>query len=226
MSSTNRSQARDSHISDYYVTPIEPIIEFFTKANEVIPNFKTTMQNGIILDPCAGGNLQESNLNGITEIEHQMSYPTAINITYGNDKIYTSDIRQNSLAKWKLDYLQTQLNPNTKPNVIISNPPFKNAKEFIEKSLTEVADFGFVVYLLRLNFFGSKERKSFFDANMPNYVFVHHKRISFTEKKDQNGNIIFNKDGSAQKGSTDSVEYMHSVWQKGNKTNYTKLYLI
>jgi len=48
--------------------------------------------------------------------------------------------------------------------------------------------------LLRLNYFGGKKRKKFWDENMPKYVFVHNRRMSFAED-----------------GKTDSIEYMHAV---------------
>ena len=53
MSSTNRSDARLSHVSDYYVTPVSKITEFlniFTKYEDIL-NLPCTK----ILDPCSGG---------------------------------------------------------------------------------------------------------------------------------------------------------------------------
>ena len=63
-----------------------------------------------------------------------------------------------------------------------------------EKALNDVDNNGFVVMLLRLNFFGSKERKSFFDKHMPETCFVHHQRIGFADKKDSSGYVLFDKD--------------------------------
>ncbi len=63
--------------------------------------------------------------------------------------------------------------------------------DFIEHSL------GFsvwVVHLLRLNFFGSEKRNTFFQSNMPD-VYVVPDRISFTGD-----------------GKADSIEYMFAVW--------------
>jgi hypothetical protein len=80
--------------------------------------------------------------------------------------------------------------------------------------------------LLRLNFFGSQERKSFFDKYMPEWAFVHRKRISFTDKKDKDGYVVLDKYGHAKRGSTDSIEYMHAVFKKGYKPEYTKLVII
>lgn len=71
-----------------------------------------------------------------------------------------------------------------------------------------VSDNGFVIMLLRLNFFGSKKREKFWRNNMPALTFVHRERISFTS------------------GSTDSIEYMHCIWKKGALQNHTKLLII
>ena len=81
--------------------------------------------------------------------------------------------------------------------------------------------------VLRLNFFGSQSREWFFEKYMPEWAFVHHIRIGFTDKKDKDGYTLFDKDGVPKRGSTDSIEYMHAVWHKSNlKPEYTKLVLI
>ncbi|MFA5935160.1 MAG: hypothetical protein WC827_04740, partial [Candidatus Paceibacterota bacterium] len=52
MSSTNRSEARDSHIADYYITPQKPIGDFLKKFCEH-ENIDLSQQRELILDPCA-----------------------------------------------------------------------------------------------------------------------------------------------------------------------------
>ena len=75
MSSTLRSDARNQHIADYYVTPVEKILEFlaeFSKEVALNPKWK-------VLDPTAGGD----------EL-HPMSYPAALK-TVGFNDIATID---------------------------------------------------------------------------------------------------------------------------------------
>ena len=194
MSSTNRSRLRDDHIADYYTTPVETIQQFLQVFNEVESIFQD--EDIAILDPCAGG-----------DIKNPMSYPEALT-REGVDplNIFTVDIREDSLAEIKGDFLTLD---QGEFDVIISNPPFKLALEFIEHSLQQTIEGGFVIMLLRLNFFETKTRKPFFERHMPKYAFVHHKRMSFTED-----------------GKTDSVAYMHCVWQKGNYPDYTELRII
>lgn len=221
MSSTNRSNARAEHTADYYVTPIKDI-ELFLKAfdKEINIDWNTIK----ILDPCAGGNSVVQDNHGILEDAHPMSYPTAITNVFGECNIDTYDIRENSLAANHKNYLETKL--NYEPDVIITNPPFKIAVDIIEKALSDVKDGGYVIMLLRLNFYGSKERKPFFNKYMPEYTFVHHQRIGFTDKKDTNGYVVLDNNGIPKRGSTDSIEYAHFVFKKGYKPEYSKLILI
>ena len=189
MSSTNRSNARDLHISDYYVTPIASIKEFISAQTQIDFIDKT------ILDPCAGG-----------DTINKMSYPEVLK-DYSS-RVITSDIREDSLAVHTVDYLEWDVS-ETKIDIIITNPPFNIASEIIEKALRDVTVGGYVVMLLRLNFFGSQKRKPFFDAYPPLACYVHNKRMKFT-----------NTNG------TDSIEYMHCIWQKGVKPDFTMLRVI
>lgn len=194
MSSTGRSAARKGHQFDYYVTPIADIALFLQSVTEYEPGI---FAGGLILDPCAGG-----------DATHPMSYPTAL-AEFGVDpaQIKTRDIRDDSPAEIKGDYLAADI--GFQPKTIITNPPFVLAREFLEKALQDVAEDGFVIMLLRLNFFGSKIRLDLFQRHMPKYAFVHHKRISFTSD-----------------GKTDSIEYAHFIWQKGNHPTFTQLKVI
>jgi hypothetical protein len=193
MSSTNRSSARDAHVADYYVTPIKSIVDF-------IKNFERDYGSlgNILLDPCAGG-----------DMHNQMSYPSALS-QFGYTNIETLDLRSDSLATYpSTNYLEFDISSITKPDCIITNPPFNLALEIINKALNDVDDDGYVVMLLRLNFFGSKTRKPFWTHNLPMCCYVHSERMKFLNT-----------------GGTDSIEYMHCVWKKGHSFNSTELRII
>jgi hypothetical protein len=192
LSSTNRSAARKLHIADYYITPIPEIIKFLDEFKKIEPN----INNMMILDPAAGG-----------DANHPMSYPEAFKQAGLPNRIYTIDIRQDSLADKKTDYLKLKLNRQV--DMIITNPPFNIALDIIKKALNDTKEGGWVIMLLRLNFFETKERKPFWEENMSEYAFVHHKRMSFTDK-----------------GGTDSVAYMHCCWRKGYNPEFCKLKII
>lgn len=223
MSSTNRSKARDTHIADYYVTPIEDVELFLREFDKTV---KLNWNSIKILDPAAGGNYEIRDDNGIKEVYHPMSYPTAIHNIFGNCNVNNIDIRNDSLAETKGDYLSMDDIKKFKPEVIITNPPFNQAIPIIEKALDDVADDGYVIMLLRLNFFGSKDRKPFFEKYMPEYCFIHHIRIGFVDKKDENGYVLFDKDDKPKRGSTDSIEYAHYVWHKGHYPEFAKIKVI
>jgi len=204
MSSTNRGY--DRHVADYYVTPLKPIEEFLSA---FLTEEKLDRPDRMFwLDPCAGGD------------EHNpMSYPTVLEKVTEN--IATLDIREDSRAEVKADYLSKDFSKE-KFDVIITNPPFALAKQIIEKALKDVIPGGYVIMLLRLNYFGSADRKKFFEENMPKYCFIHHKRISFiTEHMKQQRKLA-----GLPNLSSDSIEYAHFVWQKGYTENFTKTFLL
>lgn len=95
-----------------------------------------------------------------------------------------AEIREN------IDYF----NVDFKCDLIVTNPPFSIALDFLEKSLRESKT---VVYLLRLNFLGSQKRQEFWKKNPPSHLFTLSKRPSFTGK------------------GTDATEYAWFVWDGG-----------
>jgi hypothetical protein len=66
--------------------------------------------------------------------------------------------------------------PPGKVNIIITNPPFSLAVDFLKKSLSEADT---VVYLLRLNFLESVARHDFWKAHKPSHLFGLSKRPVF-----------------------------------------------
>jgi len=191
MSSTLRGAHRLKW--DYYRTPqyaIHDFIREFVYHEDLSEDMK-------ILDPCAGGDAM-----------HEMSYPTVLK-EVGFTNIATMDIRKDSKADIIADYLAGEC--KTKTDMIITNPPFDKSIPIIEKAINEVRDGGFVVMLQRLNFMGGVTyKKEFWDrVGLPKYIFVHRKRMSFTED-----------------GKTDSIEYAHYCWQKGYNPEFSKIKII
>ncbi len=87
---------------------------------------KLDWNNIKIIDPCAGGNREVKDSGGIREIYHPMSYQTAIHNIFGSCNVHNIDIREDSLAETKGDYLKMNVK-NFSPKVIITNPPFNLA---------------------------------------------------------------------------------------------------
>jgi hypothetical protein len=207
MSSTNRGY--DRHVADYYVTPQKPIKEFlslFLYDEDIARPDRIKW-----LDPCCG-----------VDKDNYPSYMTVIKREFEPREIVGIDIRPDAVCDYNMDFLTYNPKEEDKPDIIISNPPFYLAKQFIEHALEIVNEGGYVIMLLRLNFFGSQDRKEFFDSNMPKYCYIHHKRINFIPNsiKEQL------KAEGKKVPSGDSIEYAHFVWQKGYSENYTKTLVI
>lgn len=197
MSSTNRGHEREK--TDYYVTPTSCINDFLNDWLGDLQNENSYIANRPDkvkwLDPCAGG-----------DIKNKMSYADTIKEWFEPNVLDTIDIREDSRADVKADYLKEKY---IGYDVIITNPPFKLALEIIEKALKEVNEDGYVIMLLRLNFLEGRGRRAFFKDNMPERIYVHHRRMSFTDN-----------------GQTDSIAYAHFVWKKGRKKNHSLLSII
>lgn len=190
------------HVTHISLTTMSPppsdIQEFLYAFLENHPDLSLSNMN--ILDPCAWWNPETDTIP-----EHPMSYPLIL-AWYKPYRLITNDIRPDSPAQFHEDFITYPIKSSF--DMIITNPPFNLALPIIEKALDILPIWGYCIMLLRLNFFGSKARKKFFESNMPIETYVHHKRISFA------------------KSATDSIEYMHCVWKKGENPPFTKLYLI
>lgn len=96
------------------------------------------------------------------------------------------------------DFLQ--MRPQPVYDLIITNPPFSLAKEFIDCALGwRRTEESLVVMLLRLNFLGSQDRAPWWRARPLPSVYVTPRRPPFGK----------NKNG---KPGTDSTEYAWFIW--------------
>ena len=76
-------------------------------------------------------------------------------------------------------------------DLILTNPPFSLAQEFIEHAMTMAPT---VVMLLRINFLGAQSRYDFWQMYAPDGLVILSKRPSFTGK------------------GTDSIDYAWFIW--------------
>jgi len=88
---------------------------------------------------------------------------------------------------------------------IVTNPPYKYAKEFVEKALSLIDDGHYVCMFLKLTFLEGKSRRQLFKDYPPIRVWVSSSRMNCF----LNGNIASN--------SSSAVCYAWFVWQKGYK---------
>jgi hypothetical protein len=176
MSSTHRGGKRSP--ADNYATPLWCV----HRALEAI-----ALPDGVWCDPCAGtGNI----IQGTQMVRPEISWkayelrPECLEPLVNIDSHPTI-----------VDFTSTYLRP-PEFDVILMNPPYRLAQEFIEKSL-QCADH--VVALLRLNYLGSNSRNAFMRNDCPD-VYVLPNRPSFESN-----------------GRTDSIEYAWMHWQKHQK---------
>jgi len=187
------NRGADRNKDDYYSTPAWAILQFWEAFSKDYGNQIPAVTN--ILDPCAGG-----------DKDSPMAYPSAL-ASAGWRNIETMDIRTDSPAQMHgLDYLKTNAPHAGEYDLIITNPPFSLSVEITKKALLDVRHGGFVVMLQRLNWFGAQSRLPFWRKNLPVATYVHNRRIAFHGTK-----------------STDSIEYAHFVFQRGNSPEFSKL---
>lgn len=86
---------------------------------------------------------------------------------------------------------------------IVTNPPYKYAKEFVEKALEIVPNEHKVCMFLKVTFLEGKARKEFFKKYPPKIVYV------------CSGRIPCAKNGDFDKYPSSAVAYAWYVWEKG-----------
>jgi len=116
-------------------------------------------------------------------------------------KVRCSDI-ENRCGNEVLDFLQCKEKWN---GDIITNPPYKYATEFVEKSLELLNDGNKVAMFLRIQFLEGKRRRKLYDINPPKCIYVSSTRLK----------CAMNGDFESMTGS--AACYAWFVWEKGYK---------
>ena len=112
-------------------------------------------------------------------------------------------LHQKLKGKLTVDFLKFK---GTFDGDVITNPPYKYAKEFVEKAIESVTDGHKVAMFLKLQFLEGKGRREFFDKYPPKMVYVSSSRIMCAKNGDFDG--IKESGGSA-------VAYCWYIWEKG-----------
>lgn len=89
---------------------------------------------------------------------------------------------------------------------IITNPPYKYAKEFVEKGIELVTEGHKVAMLLKLQFMEGKSRRELFDRYPPKTVWISTSRINCCK----NGDF-----GKEQRSNNSAQAYAWYIWEKG-----------
>lgn len=176
MSATNRGNVRA--LCDFYATPENVVTKIVDKL-ELSPGLK-------VLEPGAGnGNICKVLKENCPRIEL-----TGLEIRE-EEKETLEGICDNVVITNFLEWETEE-----KYDVIVGNPPYTYALEFIKKALDRLTDDGKLVLLLRTSFLESKTRHEFWQENPVSALFVLSQRPSFI------------------KGGTDSSSYSWFIWDK------------
>lgn len=117
--------------------------------------------------------------------------------------VRTSDIVKRTPSTEVLDFLDCDV--QHWDGDIITNPPYTNAQEFVEKALSVVSEGHKVAMFLRLQFLEGLHRYDLFKENPPKVVYVSSKRIRC------------GKEGEFNTSSSSIIAYAWFVWEKGYK---------
>lgn len=88
---------------------------------------------------------------------------------------------------------------------IITNPPYKMAQQFVEKSLELIPEGNRVAMFLKVQFLEGKARKKMFAKYPPKIVYISSSRIKCA------------KNGEFDKIGSSAVAYAWYIWEKGYK---------
>lgn len=161
MSATNRGCERKAY--DFYATPPETVQAF-------LANFDGISSGDRILEPSAG--------NGqIVRVLREGGYDNRIDAVElrPEERGTLEALADNVTIGSFFDY-----EPDCGYDVIIGNPPYSLALDFINKSLELLHPGGLLIFLLRTNFLESEKRFKWWQEHPLSGLYTLHKRPSFT----------------------------------------------
>lgn len=170
---------------DYYPTP-QALCE--SALNNVLPsNFVPT----VVHDPGAG----TGRWGDAVKMKYAESFLVGI-------EPHFEPPENNNYNRWNKQTYQDFLEKSTsKADLIVGNPPYKFAMEFVTGALGSVNNGGYVVYLLRLVFLAGKKRAAgLWKTCPPETVWICNARPSFFENN-----------------KTNATDYAVYVWHKGGR---------
>jgi SAM-dependent methyltransferase len=173
---------------DAYMTP-RPCIRAF------LPALDPYLRAGMVLEPsCGDGSF-------LAEILHRVPTATVVGLDIDPKQIALARVNARGATVAVRNFLtfDAMRELGVRPALIVGNPPYNLAPEFLEHSLAQVSPIGAVAFLLRLGFLEADERADLICAHTPD---VHGlcQRPSFTGD-----------------GKTDGTAYGFLVWPASRK---------
>lgn len=115
--------------------------------------------------------------------------------------VISTDLVDRGYGKGNVDFLECK--PLDAPTDIITNPPYKYAKEFVKHALDISKNGTKIAMFLKLTFLEGKARRELFKNNPAKTVYVSSARLQCGKNGDFSG--------------TSMVAYAWFVWEKGYK---------
>ncbi len=126
---------------------------------------------------------------------------------YGDMDITSMDITRRNFPCIEQDFLTAEPDPNF--DIIITNPPYSLAQEFVTAALKWRRHYtSKVVMLFRLNFVEGQKRSKWMKENLPDRILVTPRRPSF------------------RKGGNDNCAYAWWVWDNSSEDHSAALELL
>lgn len=123
-------------------------------------------------------------------------------------KVFSTDLIDRGYGRGGVDFLKvTKAEVGADfPRDIITNPPYKYAKEFVEHALDISVDGTKVAMFLKLQFLEGKARRGLFEKYPPKTIYVASSRLLCAK----NGEFQKMRDGGGS-----AVAYAWFIWEKG-----------
>lgn len=119
-------------------------------------------------------------------------------------KVWSTDLVDRGYGNGNTDFLKSI--SDSWCGDVLTNPPYKYAKEFVEKALKVTRIGAYIVMFLKIQFLEGQGRRELFKKYPPKYVYVNSARQVCAK----NGN--FDKYAN---GTGTAICYCWFVWQKG-----------
>jgi hypothetical protein len=162
-------EARYNATLDFYETP--------AWATAAVVPYLPDLGRVSVLDPCAGRGAILDVLEAAGGVSCGIEWdPIRAALARSSRPVACGDALGMAAGVWR-DWAEAQARPGA-PVLVVMNPPFARAGEFVGRALAEVGPAGTVAALLRLAFLESKERAPFHRAR-PADVLVLSERPSF-----------------------------------------------
>lgn len=116
-------------------------------------------------------------------------------------KVWSTDLIDRGYGKGNTDFLKSI--PNEWVGDILTNPPYKYARQFVEKAMEVTRNSCYTIMFLKIQFLEGQARKEMFKKYPPKYVYVNSERQ------------LCAMNGEFDKYKATALCYCWFVWEKG-----------